>query len=79
MLYTNRTTCQVDNFQPFYAFNKRKGRDLHIGAEILNEALEREITKEERQERAKQQEKAVAAAQVANVSPVTITPCANSC
>lgn len=48
-------------------------RDLQIGAEILKEALEREITKEERVERARQQEKAVAAAQVANVSDIPST------
>ena len=41
--------------------------DLRIAADILKEALEREVTKEERQERAKREEKAVAAAQVANV------------
>ena len=43
-------------------------RDLQIGADILKEALEREVGKEERLELARKQEKAVAAAQVANVS-----------
>ena len=59
---------QVEEYQPLYVFNPKRLGDLRIGAEILKEALERELTKEERAERAKQQEKAVAAAQVANVS-----------
>lgn len=60
---------QVENFQPYYVFNKtRHIADLRIGADILKEALEREETKEERTERMKKEEKAVAAAQVANVS-----------
>lgn len=42
--------------------------DLRIGAEILKETLDREVGKEERIMRAKQEEKAVAAAHVANVS-----------
>ncbi|KAI0340932.1 hypothetical protein BDW22DRAFT_1485878 [Trametopsis cervina] len=59
---------EVDKFQPFYVFNRKKHmRDLQIGADILAEALEREVTKEEREARAKQQEKAVAAAQKANI------------
>ena len=57
--------------QPYYVFNKQRHiRDLQIGAEILREALEREVTKEERQERAKREEKAAAAAQKANVSSI---------
>lgn len=59
---------EVDNFQPYYVFNRKKHlRDLQVGAEIVKEALEREMTKEERQERARREEKAVAAAQVANI------------
>ena len=55
-------------FQPFYVFNKsRHMNDLSIGAEILKEALEREMTKEERAIEAKKNEKAVAAAHLANV------------
>lgn len=41
--------------------------DLRIGAEILKEALDRELTKEEREERAKREEKAIKASEVANV------------
>lgn len=41
--------------------------DLKIGADILREALDRELTKEERAAQAKREEKAVAAAQIANV------------
>lgn len=58
---------QVENYQPYYQFKPRRMSDLRIGAEILKEALEREMSKEDRAERAKQQEKAVAAAHVANV------------
>lgn len=50
-------------------------RDLQIGAEILKEALEREVIKEERLERAKKEEKAAAAAQVANVSTTGYVLC----
>ena len=42
-------------------------QDLQIGAEILRETLDRELTKEERAAQAKKEEKAVAAAQLANV------------
>ena len=59
---------QVENYQPFYVFRTKRIGDLRIGAEILQEALDRELTKEERAERAREQEKAVAAAQVANAS-----------
>jgi hypothetical protein len=58
---------EVESFQPFYVFNPKRISDLTIGAEILREALERELTKEEREARAKREEKAVAAAQLANV------------
>ncbi|KIP04877.1 hypothetical protein PHLGIDRAFT_120297 [Phlebiopsis gigantea 11061_1 CR5-6] len=59
---------EVVNFQPFYVFNKKKHMvDLRIGAEILKETLDREVGKEERILRAKQDEKAVAAAHVANI------------
>ncbi|EKM59515.1 uncharacterized protein PHACADRAFT_250072 [Phanerochaete carnosa HHB-10118-sp] len=58
---------QVEDYQPLYVFKPRRIGDLRIGAEILKEALDREMTKEERAERAKQQEKAVAAAQIANI------------
>lgn len=67
-MHLNTAVMQVVNFQPFYVFNQKKHMaDLRIGADILKEALEREMTKEEREERAKREEKAVAAAQVANV------------
>ena len=61
-------TLQVDNFQPLYVFNKKRHMgDLKIGAEIIRECFEREMTKEERAAQAKKEEKAVAAAQIANV------------
>lgn len=59
---------QVEKFQPLYVFNKKRHmEDLKIGADILREALDRELTKEERAAQAKREEKAVAAAQIANV------------
>jgi hypothetical protein len=61
---------QVENFQPYYIFNPKKHiRDLQIGAEILQEVLTRESEKQERQERAKREEKAVVAAHKENVRP----------
>ncbi|OCH94099.1 hypothetical protein OBBRIDRAFT_789626 [Obba rivulosa] len=53
---------EVENFQPFYKFNKRHMSDLRIGAAILKEALDREMSKEERMVRAKRGEKAAAEA-----------------
>jgi hypothetical protein len=41
--------------------------DLRIGAGILKEAVELEVVKQERSERAKKEEKAVAAAAANNV------------
>ncbi|THH01679.1 hypothetical protein EW026_g1069 [Hermanssonia centrifuga] len=59
---------EVEKFQPLYVFNaKRHMQDLRIGAEILKEALERELTKEEVEERRKKEEKAIAAAQVEKI------------
>ncbi|CAL1700664.1 unnamed protein product [Somion occarium] len=63
---------QVENFQPYYAFNKRKTVDLQIGAAILKEALELETAKEEAAHLAKQREKAIADAAVAKVKQAFI-------
>lgn len=57
----------MENFQPYYVFNPRKMTDLRIGCAILKEFFERETEKEIRLARAKREEKAVAAAAVANV------------
>ena len=45
--------------------------DLKIGAEILREALERELTKEDRITQARKEEKAAAAAQIENVGHIS--------
>lgn len=58
---------QVENFQPFYIFNKRYATDLRIGAAIIREALERETTKEEVVARKRAEEKAAHEAAVAKV------------
>lgn len=57
---------QVENFQPFYVFNKRHLSDLRIGTAILQEALERELVKEERAKHAREAEKAASEAAIAN-------------
>ncbi|RDX55623.1 hypothetical protein OH76DRAFT_755621 [Lentinus brumalis] len=58
---------EVDNFQPFYIWNKRHMNDLQIGAAIIKEALEREVVKEERAQRRKEEEKAAQDAAKAKV------------
>ncbi|KAI0352950.1 hypothetical protein OH77DRAFT_1428070 [Trametes cingulata] len=58
---------QVENFQPFYIFNKRYMEDLKIGAAMIKEALDRELVKEEREQRRKAEEKAAHEAAVAKV------------
>ena len=49
---------QVENFQPFYIFNKRFMNDMKIGNAIIKEFLGLEDTKTEHQERARREEKA---------------------
>ena len=58
---------QVENFQPYYVFNKRKLTELQIGHTVLKEMLEQEQAKEDAAALAKQREKAVADAAVAKV------------
>ncbi|KAI0832429.1 hypothetical protein BC628DRAFT_1346598 [Trametes gibbosa] len=58
---------QVENFQPYYIFNKRYFEDLKIGAAMIKEALERELVKEERDQRRRADEKAAHDAAVAKV------------
>lgn len=62
---------QVDNFQPFYIWNKRYMNDLRIGAAMIKEALDRETTKEEQAARKKAEEKAAKEAAVAKVRPTS--------
>lgn len=58
---------QVEDFQPYYRFNPRKMTDLRVGTAILKDALDLEVEKQERLERAKREEKAVAQAAANNV------------
>jgi len=51
---------EVENFQPYYVFHKRRLNDLRIGNEIIKEMLEQETTKEERLAQARKEEKAIA-------------------
>jgi hypothetical protein len=57
----------VENFQPYYRFNPRKMTDLRIGAAILQESVDLEAARQERLQRSKKEEKAVAAAVANNV------------
>ncbi|KAL6309529.1 hypothetical protein BKA93DRAFT_757832 [Sparassis latifolia] len=58
---------KVENFQPYYMFNPRHMSDLRIGSAMLEEALERELSKEERARHAREAEKAASEAAVANI------------
>jgi len=58
---------EVENFQPCYRFNERKMTDLRIGAAMLQEAIDLEVTKQERLERSKKEQKAIAAAAANNI------------
>lgn len=58
---------KVMAFQSYYVFNTSKMEDLRVGAAILKEALDRETEKEERAQRGKEEQKAVAAAAAQNV------------
>ncbi|KAI0375646.1 hypothetical protein BV20DRAFT_959647 [Pilatotrama ljubarskyi] len=58
---------QVENFQPFYIFSTRHMEDLKIGAAMIKEALDRELIKEERDQRRRAEEKAAHDAAVAKV------------
>ncbi|KAI0638195.1 hypothetical protein C8Q77DRAFT_416722 [Trametes polyzona] len=58
---------QVENFQPYYIFNKRHMDDLRIGAAMIKEALDRELVKEEVDKRKRAEEKAAHEAAVAKV------------
>jgi hypothetical protein len=58
---------EVQNFQPYYVFNPKKMNDLKLGAAILQEHMELETAKQERQAQAKREEKAVREAAVKNV------------
>jgi len=58
---------EIENFQPFYVWHTKYLNDLKIGVAVLKEAMERENEKEERLERARLEEKAVADAQKAKI------------
>ena len=55
------------DFQPYYVWNKRRSKELNIGAAVIKEALERELTREEVATRKKAEEKAAHEAAVAKV------------
>ncbi|OSD04259.1 hypothetical protein PYCCODRAFT_1433642 [Trametes coccinea BRFM310] len=57
----------IENFQPFYVFNTRRMEDLKIGAAMIKEALDRELVKEDREQRRSAEEKAAHEAAVAKV------------
>lgn len=59
--------AEVKDFQPYYVFNPRHVTDLHIGAAILEEAIDLEERKQERLKRSRAEEKAAAAAAAQNV------------
>ncbi|TFY51527.1 hypothetical protein EVJ58_g10519 [Rhodofomes roseus] len=63
----------VVDFQPFYVFNDRHKQDLEIGLAIIHEVLERELVKQERDERTKRQAKEAeeAAKEKVRTSPPT--------
>jgi len=58
---------KVMAFQSNYVFNAGKMEDLRVGAAILKEAIDRETEREERAQRGKEEQKAVAAAAAQNV------------
>ncbi|KAI1786541.1 hypothetical protein LXA43DRAFT_897752 [Ganoderma leucocontextum] len=58
---------QVENFQPFYVFHKRRMNDLKVGTAMIKEALDRELPKEEHAARKRAEEKAAHEAAVAKV------------
>lgn len=58
---------EVENFQPYYIWNKRHLNVLRIGAAIIKEALDREVVKEEQAARKKAEEKAAKEAAVEKV------------
>ncbi|CDO75594.1 hypothetical protein BN946_scf184858.g34 [Trametes cinnabarina] len=58
---------QIEDFQPYYVFNKRHMNDLKIGAAMIKEAVDRELVKEEREQRRRADEKAAHEAAVAKV------------
>ncbi|KDQ64535.1 hypothetical protein JAAARDRAFT_64380 [Jaapia argillacea MUCL 33604] len=59
--------AEVEDFQPFYVWNKRFMRDLRIGAEVLKEVLQHKTEQEDRIKQWKREEKAAAEAVQRNV------------
>ncbi|KAI0677544.1 hypothetical protein C8Q78DRAFT_96843 [Trametes maxima] len=58
---------QVENFQPYYIFHPRHMDNLKIGAAMIKEALDRELVKEDRDQRKRAEEKAAHEAAVVKV------------
>lgn len=59
---------EVEDFQPYYKFNKKHLKDLRVGAAVLLEALDVQMTKEEKLAISFKSKKDEEAARVAQVS-----------
>jgi hypothetical protein len=60
----------VKDFQPIYVWNERRGEELQIGAQILQEALDIAEQKSARSQRNAAEAKAVAEAATKNVRDI---------
>jgi len=67
---------EVQNFQPFYTFNRRHMEDLRIGNSILADYIDLETEKQERAARSKKNEKASIEAAAEKVHPLLEYICA---
>jgi hypothetical protein len=63
-------SSQVKDFQPIYVWNERRGEELQIGAQILQEALDIAEQKSARSQRNAAEAKAVAEAATKNVRDI---------
>lgn len=63
----NLNSLQVNDFQPLYAWNERKGEELRNGAQVLQEAIELAEQKSARSQRNAAESKAAAEAAAKNV------------
>ena len=59
---------EVEDFQPYYKFHKKHLKDLRVGASVLLEALDVQMTKEEKLAASLKSKKDEEAARVAQVS-----------
>jgi hypothetical protein len=64
------SSSQVKDFQPIYVWNERRGEELQIGAQILQEALDIAEQKSARSQRNAAEAKAVAEAATKNVRDI---------